>query len=46
MSIICRYIVSDCYAVAQLHDNQGYAKSPEDAVADVLKAGTAELPLL
>ncbi|KAG8632968.1 hypothetical protein MANES_18G069200v8 [Manihot esculenta] len=33
------YIVSDCYAVAQLHDNQGYAKSPEDAVADVLKAG-------
>lgn len=22
-----------------IHDDQGYAKSPEDAVADVLKAG-------
>lgn len=33
------YITSDCDAVQVIHDNQGYAKSPEDAVADVLKAG-------
>ncbi|KAK2999380.1 hypothetical protein RJ639_023945 [Escallonia herrerae] len=33
------YITSDCDAVSIIHDNQGYAKSPEDAVADVLKAG-------
>ncbi|KAL2468072.1 putative beta-D-xylosidase 7 [Forsythia ovata] len=33
------YIASDCDAVAIIHDNQGYAKLPEDAVADVLKAG-------
>ncbi|XP_027093239.1 probable beta-D-xylosidase 7 [Coffea arabica] len=33
------YIASDCDAVAVMHDNQGYAKLPEDAVADVLKAG-------
>ncbi|KAF2296799.1 hypothetical protein GH714_002066 [Hevea brasiliensis] len=33
------YIVSDCDSVALLHDEQGYAKSPEDAIADVLKAG-------
>eukprot|EP00268_Persea_americana_P055425 TRINITY_DN6442_c0_g1_i2.p1 TRINITY_DN6442_c0_g1~~TRINITY_DN6442_c0_g1_i2.p1 ORF type:complete len:774 (-),score=150.85 TRINITY_DN6442_c0_g1_i2:611-2932(-) len=33
------YITSDCDAVAIIHDDQGYAKSPEDAVADVLKAG-------
>ncbi|GFQ04442.1 probable beta-d-xylosidase 7 [Phtheirospermum japonicum] len=33
------YIVSDCDAVAIIHDQQGYAKEPEDAVADVLKAG-------
>lgn len=35
-----RYITSDCDAVQIIKDNQGYAKSPEDAVADVLKAGT------
>ncbi|KAK6130704.1 hypothetical protein DH2020_035558 [Rehmannia glutinosa] len=33
------YIASDCDAVAIMHDQQGYAKEPEDAVADVLKAG-------
>lgn len=33
------YIVSDCDAVSIIHDAQGYAKNPEDAVADVLKAG-------
>lgn len=39
MNLHCRYITSDCDAVSIIHDNQGYAKSPEDAVADVLKAG-------
>ncbi|CAK9165612.1 unnamed protein product [Ilex paraguariensis] len=33
------YITSDCDAVSIIHDVQGYAKLPEDAVADVLKAG-------
>ncbi|KAF9599777.1 hypothetical protein IFM89_001723 [Coptis chinensis] len=33
------YITSDCDAVSLIHDKQGYAKSPEDAVGDVLKAG-------
>lgn len=33
------YIVSDCDAVSIIHDAQGYAKTPEDAVVDVLKAG-------
>ncbi|KAK6940138.1 Fibronectin type III-like domain [Dillenia turbinata] len=33
------YITSDCDAVSIIYENQGYAKSPEDAVADVLKAG-------
>ncbi|EEF48475.1 Periplasmic beta-glucosidase precursor, putative [Ricinus communis] len=33
------YIASDCDAVSIIYDNQGYAKSPEDAVVDVLKAG-------
>ncbi|GAV59276.1 Glyco_hydro_3 domain-containing protein/Glyco_hydro_3_C domain-containing protein/Fn3-like domain-containing protein [Cephalotus follicularis] len=33
------YITSDCDAVAIMYENQGYAKSPEDAVVDVLKAG-------
>ncbi|KAM1465291.1 hypothetical protein FF1_043873 [Malus domestica] len=33
------YITSDCDAVSIIHDMQGYAKKPEDAVADVLKAG-------
>ncbi|GAA0149568.1 glucosidase [Lithospermum erythrorhizon] len=32
------YIVSDCDAVAIIHDDQGYVKEPEDVV-DVLKAG-------
>lgn len=34
-----RYITSDCDAVSIIHDDQGYAKAPEDAVVDVLKAG-------
>lgn len=34
-----RYITSDCDAVSIIRDAQGYAKSPEDAVVDVLKAG-------
>nr|GMD52130.1 probable beta-D-xylosidase 7 [Ipomoea batatas] len=33
------YIVSDCDAVQIIHDQQGYAKLPEDAAALVLKAG-------
>ncbi|KAK6246079.1 hypothetical protein SCA6_009169 [Theobroma cacao] len=33
------YITSDCDAVSIMHEKQGYAKVPEDAVADVLKAG-------
>ncbi|GLT93833.1 hypothetical protein SLE2022_116070 [Rubroshorea leprosula] len=33
------YIVSDCDAVSIIYEKQRYAKSPEDAVADVLKAG-------
>ncbi|XP_056167228.1 probable beta-D-xylosidase 7 [Syzygium oleosum] len=33
------YITSDCDAVAIIYESQGYAKTPEDAVADVLKAG-------
>ncbi|XP_062098606.1 probable beta-D-xylosidase 7 [Humulus lupulus] len=33
------YITSDCDAVSIIYDDQGFAKSPEDAVVDVLKAG-------
>ncbi|KAM1074656.1 hypothetical protein TB1_018920 [Malus domestica] len=33
------YITSDCDAVSIIYDVQGYAKKPEDAVVDVLKAG-------
>ncbi|MBA0775753.1 hypothetical protein Gotri_010864 [Gossypium trilobum] len=33
------YVTSDCDAVAIIHNDQGYAKAPEDAVVDVLKAG-------
>ncbi|KAJ7296233.1 hypothetical protein O6H91_13G069600 [Diphasiastrum complanatum] len=33
------YIVSDCDAVSLIYDATKYASSPEDAVADVLKAG-------
>ncbi|XP_074589386.1 LOW QUALITY PROTEIN: putative beta-D-xylosidase 7 [Curcuma longa] len=33
------YIASDCDSVALIYGAQGYAKSPEEAVADVLKAG-------
>ncbi|KAL5709639.1 xylan 1,4-beta-xylosidase [Ranunculus cassubicifolius] len=34
------YIASDCDAVATVYEYQHYAQSPEDAVADVIKAGT------
>ncbi|GMY17254.1 probable beta-D-xylosidase 7 [Fagus crenata] len=33
------YITSDCDAVSIIYNRQGYAKTPEDAVVDVLKAG-------
>ncbi|KAJ9673795.1 hypothetical protein PVL29_023380 [Vitis rotundifolia] len=33
------YITSDCDAVSIIHDSYGFAKTPEDAVVDVLKAG-------
>ncbi|EOA34840.1 hypothetical protein CARUB_v10022420mg [Capsella rubella] len=33
------YIASDCDAVSLIYEAQGYAKSHEDAVGDVLKAG-------
>ncbi|XP_074291418.1 putative beta-D-xylosidase 7 [Silene latifolia] len=33
------YIVSDCNAVPIIYQQQGYAKTPEDAVAAVLNAG-------
>ncbi|KAF5203445.1 Beta-d-xylosidase [Thalictrum thalictroides] len=33
------YITSDCDAVSIIYSAQKYAKSPEDAVGDVLKAG-------
>ena len=35
----CRYITSDCDAVSTVFEYHKYAKSAEDAVADVLKAG-------
>jgi len=35
----CRYITSDCDAVAVMFEDHKYAKAPEDAVADVIKAG-------
>lgn len=34
------YITSDCDAVATIYEYQNYTKSPEDAVAIALKAGT------
>lgn len=33
------YVTSDCDAVAIIYEDQKYAKSPEDAVGDVLRAG-------
>ncbi|KAL7262437.1 hypothetical protein ACSBR1_000752 [Camellia fascicularis] len=33
------YITSDCDAVAVIYEYQRYSKAPEDAVADVIKAG-------
>ncbi|TMW99366.1 hypothetical protein EJD97_002668 [Solanum chilense] len=34
------YITSDCDAVATIYENQNYTRTPEDAVALALKAGT------
>ncbi|GJT67264.1 probable beta-D-xylosidase 6 [Tanacetum coccineum] len=34
------YITSDCDAIATIYEYQNYTKSPEDAVAIALKAGT------
>lgn len=39
MTFEYRYITSDCDAVATVYEYQKYAKSEEDAIADVLKAG-------
>ena len=43
--MMIRYIASDCDAVSIIHDAQGYAKTPEDAVAAVLKAGIRPSPV-
>lgn len=37
---MCRYITSDCDAVATVYEYQKYAKTATDAVADVLQAGS------
>ncbi|KAK4406947.1 putative beta-D-xylosidase 2 [Sesamum angolense] len=34
-----RYIVSDCDSVGVFYDNQHYTSTPEEAVADAIKAG-------
>lgn len=39
IGFLFRYIVSDCDAVATIHDNHKYVSKPEDAVAVALKAG-------
>jgi hypothetical protein len=44
--MIIRYIASDCDAVSIIHDAQGYAKTPEDAVVAVLKAGMRPTSLM
>lgn len=38
-----RYITSDCGAVSIIHEKQGYAKTAEDAIADVFRAGIMTL---
>lgn len=45
LRVLIRYITSDCDAVSIIHDAQGYAKTAEDAVADVLKAGMSSLQI-
>ncbi|KAL0343047.1 UNVERIFIED_CONTAM: putative beta-D-xylosidase 6 [Sesamum angustifolium] len=37
---VVRYITSDCDAVATIYEDQKYTRTPEDAVAAALKAGT------
>lgn len=41
--LMLRYIVSDCNAVPIIYEQQGYAKTPEDAVAAVLSAGKPKI---
>lgn len=42
----CRYIMSDCDAVALIHEFIDYAPTPEDAVSDVMLAGTSPTHVL
>lgn len=37
---VCRYIVSDCDSVEVLFDDQHYTKTPEEAVAKAILAGS------
>lgn len=37
-----RYVTSDCDAVAIIYENQTYSSSPEESIADVLKAGVLD----
>jgi hypothetical protein len=41
---LCRYISSDCDSVDVLYNNQHYTKTPEDAAAISIKAGTPNQP--
>lgn len=43
LGMMYSYITSDCDAVATVFEYQHYTKNPEDAVADVLKAGLRNL---
>lgn len=38
--VFIRYIVSDCDAVSTIYEKHKYVRTPEDAVALALKAGT------
>uniref|UniRef100_A0A7N0V7L5 Uncharacterized protein n=1 Tax=Kalanchoe fedtschenkoi TaxID=63787 RepID=A0A7N0V7L5_KALFE len=40
------YITSDCDAVAIIYESHKYTKTPEDAAADVLKAGSVNVFIL
>lgn len=44
-TVPCRYISSDCDSVDVLYNNQHYTKTPEDAAAISIKAGTANIPV-
>lgn len=43
ISFLFRYVTSDCDAVAIIYENQTYSSSPEESIADVLKAGVLDL---